>query len=688
MSSSGDIYDFFPIERSKSFHESIQHHFLKTELTGKEFNVLAKGRIFYKTINEEKKHNGLEFKPNQLHHDTKKFNPQGECQVGGIYFCEENDIHRWCVYGRNLKNKTIAHYYAKVVVPDKARVYIEQNKVKADVIYLEEFKSLWDDEKMVLNVLNRNGYLLEHVQNQNDRICEIAVHQDVGALQYVKDQKYNLCMWAVRENYGALQFVRIQTDNMCEIAINQNYLAIEYIKDQKYKLCHLAIMKDYFALRLIRDQTLVLCKIAVQECFEALRFVIDQNIEICRYAVQCNFRALDYIRDVDMQSKIRKEIWPVKMDTSQKIISEQSHSTETQIDSSSTKQSNNIETKIILSDTKQKNILERLCDIKIVINSENKLNVESESHMIKTESIIDNKSDVKSELCTKKVVTGEDSEDDGWLICKDNKDKILTDLDIDSPILDTPLIKSESSGDRLMNDKKIDVIQNISDVEFTSEGYFLTKIDISDVKTDNPIDDQQNKHFSLSECMKLIKQDYHNLLAIDQTDFICKYAISCDYRALEYVRDQNDEICIYAINQTYKALQFVHKQNYKICMHAVQNNGLALQFVKDKYHNICMMAVKQNGLALEYVDEKSYYVCKTAVEENGYAIIFIIDQQSELCDIAVRQNGLALQCIQKQTYDTCAIAICNNKKAINYVRDSYTKLQLMKDPYIAKLFSL
>lgn len=99
-------------------------------LSGKKFNELYRDYKFYKIIQPYLSSYGFKYQYG-LNVDTKKFNPSGECSVGGIYFTDEDNIDAFQCNGEVIVD---------VSIPDNAQVYIERNKYKADRVILTNFR--------------------------------------------------------------------------------------------------------------------------------------------------------------------------------------------------------------------------------------------------------------------------------------------------------------------------------------------------------------------------------------------------------------------------------------------------------------------------------------------------------------------------------------------------------------------
>src|SRR5579872_2235440 len=108
-------------------HDSTQCYCGHT-LTGVQFNSVFKNINFVKLTNKFECHNTYHFNDG-LNIDTLTFDTSHDCCPGGIYFIKEEEIHKWIYYS---ENSGLMMYMRKVIVPDDAKVYIEDDKFKAD----------------------------------------------------------------------------------------------------------------------------------------------------------------------------------------------------------------------------------------------------------------------------------------------------------------------------------------------------------------------------------------------------------------------------------------------------------------------------------------------------------------------------------------------------------------------------
>lgn len=210
---------------SMSEQESdLDSNVIPTILSGKDFNKTFEHTKFYKFLNDDMIHNNFKYVFG-LNVDTASFNPEGKCEKGGLYFCEESQCCRfWKSYGSLL---------ALVKIPDDAQVYIEKNKFKADKIILTDiihYNNVFDEFWAAL--IPNDGKALFYIRHQTEGLCRSAVKQNGMALQYVKEEfkTYDLCRLAVRQNYFALRYIKeeFKTDELRWLAAEQQKFVVRY----------------------------------------------------------------------------------------------------------------------------------------------------------------------------------------------------------------------------------------------------------------------------------------------------------------------------------------------------------------------------------------------------------------------------------------------------------------------------
>jgi hypothetical protein len=110
-------------------------------------------RKLYKLFNKDENHHGFQYKTG-LNIDTIPFNPKGKCQPGGLYFSDcFNILNHLCYYN--------IYWIAEILLPDDVRVYIEDDKYKADKIILSE-PQIFD-----LTTFEFTPELVNHINSDN-----------------------------------------------------------------------------------------------------------------------------------------------------------------------------------------------------------------------------------------------------------------------------------------------------------------------------------------------------------------------------------------------------------------------------------------------------------------------------------------------------------------------------------------
>ena len=322
------------------------------EIIGSNFNKIYKNTKFYRFMNDNLTHYGFTYKIG-LNKDVYPFNPSGECEIGGLYFCDESTCYLFCThYGNKV---------AFIEIPDDARVYIEENKFKADKIIITDIvdfenmpDSLWINiapkcgimlkyvdplsdlltESICAAAVNHYGLALEFVPNKfkSINVCTLAVQQNGLSLQFVPPDLINkeICILATKQYGCALKYVPLQfrtvemwkaavqqegnvlkfferdlTDfpestinDIRILAIKQNGMAMRFIKDvyQTEELCILAVTQNGRMLNYVKIQTEAICIAAVKQNGNVLQNVINQTEAICIEAVKQNGLALYYAK--------------------------------------------------------------------------------------------------------------------------------------------------------------------------------------------------------------------------------------------------------------------------------------------------------------------------------------------------------------------------------------------------------
>lgn len=314
----------------------------------------------YKITNENEIHYQFQYQDG-LNIDHLNFNPKGEDEPGGLYFCELKFLPKYLYKGC---------YIRRVLLDPDEDVYYINNKFKAKRIFVEprmlisEF--IIDDYSKCMNLVKINGLFLQFVPNelqtkelitialqQNgfslqfvietfidtayEEFCKLAINQNPNTVQYIfkfadqlKGNLFQLCYYALNKDIHVLQFIPIELRNMdmYKILANNNGTNLRHIPDS-YKtkeICNLAIINTPYAIEFIpdskkttelyklllshngihiiyipeKDRSYELCKIAVENNLHAITFVPKNmiNIELCKICLNKDIKAFWYLEPV------------------------------------------------------------------------------------------------------------------------------------------------------------------------------------------------------------------------------------------------------------------------------------------------------------------------------------------------------------------------------------------------------
>jgi hypothetical protein len=215
------------------------------EMTGKEFCTFFPNlsKRLVKLTNKTEIHNGFQFKTG-LNEDIIPFDPTGECKPGGIYFTDIGNIARWIEYGGNEMK-----YCRTVTLPSDCRVYIEDNKFKADKIELDERVEIsdlpcWLDNDFCLNALIYSDHSLNYINYFNKELqieaVKIKPYSIISRLLKLKiDISEEIQLIAVQKNWRVLSCLlgyKVDVPEEVQIAaVKKEWSVIQNLIN--YKVC-------------------------------------------------------------------------------------------------------------------------------------------------------------------------------------------------------------------------------------------------------------------------------------------------------------------------------------------------------------------------------------------------------------------------------------------------------------------
>jgi hypothetical protein len=189
-----------------------------------------------------------------------------------------------------------------VIVPDDAKIIIEQNYFLTDKIILKNRLSIknldmWDDYEFCKKLVKTDPCNIRYVKNKSHEICKLAVESNAYAIDYLnqKCQTDEICMLAIKTYLNSFVNIRNKTLELCNYVLVRDGLLLRYIKNQTEEMCELAIKNNPSAFEFVKNKTPKLCNMAISKDGNLIRFVKIQTQEICQIAVRQNKDSIQFV---------------------------------------------------------------------------------------------------------------------------------------------------------------------------------------------------------------------------------------------------------------------------------------------------------------------------------------------------------------------------------------------------------
>lgn len=225
-----------------------------SEISGYELNKLNNNKSFYKIINKEKRHYGFTYKEG-LNLDNNEFNHVSKCQKGGLYFTTLENIFKFMEWGI---------YYCEVNIPNEAVCYIEDNKIKANMLTIISFIKTEE---------------LEDWHNLD--FCRLAIKENIDTIHYVKAFDEKMLTSIISQCPSFIQLINkkyhIKGLNIYNDIVTYDGLLLEYLDDsvKTYEICLKAINNTKEAFIFIPDSIKVLHPEIIIQCIEDVQLVLN-----------------------------------------------------------------------------------------------------------------------------------------------------------------------------------------------------------------------------------------------------------------------------------------------------------------------------------------------------------------------------------------------------------------------------
>lgn len=194
------------------------------------------------------------------------------------------------------------------------------------------------------------------------------------------------------------------------------------------------------------------------------------------------------------------------------------------------------------------------------------------------------------------------------------------------------------------------------------------------------------------------ERDVRTLAHVPQNEYLCKFAIERNYRAIEYIHEQTEELQLMAFEKDCSSILLMtnppdylidraidkgvsikcagDKQNDERCRRALENNPLDLGNIRDKKYEYCVMALEKANSSWAVstiynsipVAMRDTYINSLAVKGNPNIFNVIRAPTQDL----IRQLALTkpryLKFVEDKDYDLLKGSIKNHGCAIQHVR--------------------
>lgn len=168
--------------------------------------------------------------------------------------------------------------------------YIKTLDRDSDFSFLTKIDQTLLTNSIKKHLVNLNGLTLKYFDEQDEKLCVLAVRENYEALEFVKNQTLKVIQEAFEnqdqfESREAINLVKNPTYEICKLALEKSGLALEFIKNQTDELCKIAVEENGLALKFVKEQTPEICELALKQDGEALMWVENQTLELCELAM-------------------------------------------------------------------------------------------------------------------------------------------------------------------------------------------------------------------------------------------------------------------------------------------------------------------------------------------------------------------------------------------------------------------
>lgn len=279
--------------------------YISQQMTGEMFCTLFPNlsKKLVKLTNEDENHNGFKFHTG-LNADFVFLEPKDECRKGGLYFTDMDNIARWLRYGVEKSMK----YCRSVTLPPDCKVYIGENKFKADKFILGarvdiSVLPVWSDEEYCLNAARKSTDSLKYINNINKNIQLESVKLSSHAIKHLLKRKVDISeevqLAAVRKDGDVIKY-------LLDFNINvSREVQLEAVKDNWHVIGHLL---DH-EIEVTQEMQLE----AIKHTWRSIKYLVNRKVEITKEvqleAIRKNRRAVKFLTShgIHVSQELRME---------------------------------------------------------------------------------------------------------------------------------------------------------------------------------------------------------------------------------------------------------------------------------------------------------------------------------------------------------------------------------------------
>ena len=290
--------------------------FNKRVLSGEDFNSLFPilSRDLVKLTNKEEIHNGFKFKTGE-NKDTIKFNTYGSCRAGGIYITDIRNLPRWTRYkiSQDDESKDM-EFYRAVKLPEDCKIFILEDKFKADKIILGERVKisdleLWSEYSYCMDAVYMNSSNIKYFRNFHKDI-QYAASRFEGWIKILLENKIvpseDVQQNAVQNDGTAIEF-------LLEYDINVSEKVLELAASTSKNLIRKLIEKNILISRNVE-------LIAARKFRDTIKILLENGIPVSneiQLAAASHFTGIINVlldKGVDISNNYQLQLTAVKID--------------------------------------------------------------------------------------------------------------------------------------------------------------------------------------------------------------------------------------------------------------------------------------------------------------------------------------------------------------------------------------